>query len=104
MAGVQCAQDMLYIMRVLESIELKIKNPMILQMDNKGAVDLANNWSIGGRTRHIETRQHFLRDLKEEGLLKVVWIPGKENEADLFTKNLPGPDFDRHTKTILSQQ
>ena len=61
---------------------------MMLEMDSKGAVDLANNWSVGGRTRHIKTRRHFLRDLKEEGILKVTWIPELENEADLFTKNL----------------
>jgi hypothetical protein len=52
----QCAQHhMLFVMRrVMESIGLKVKKLMILKIDNKGAVDLANNWSIGGRTRHIE--------------------------------------------------
>ena len=103
MAGVQCVQDMLYIMRLLESIGLKVKKPMVLHMDNKGAVDLANNWSVGGRTRHIETRQHFLRDLKEEGILKIVWIPGSENEADMFTKNLAGPEFNKHAGTVLTE-
>jgi hypothetical protein len=47
-AGVACAQDMIFTMRLIESIGLKVKLPMSLQMDNKGAVDLANNWSIGG--------------------------------------------------------
>jgi hypothetical protein len=50
---------------ILESMELKMKLPMILEMDNKGAVDLANNWSIGGRTRHVDVRQCFLWELKE---------------------------------------
>jgi len=27
---------------------------MILEVDNKGANDLAHNWSIGGRTRHVD--------------------------------------------------
>ncbi len=53
-AGVLCAQDMMYVRNVLESMQLKVKLPMILEMDNKGAVDLANNWSIGGRTRHVD--------------------------------------------------
>jgi hypothetical protein len=47
-AGVECAQDMIFTMRLIESIGLKVKLPMILEMDNKGAVDLANNWSVGG--------------------------------------------------------
>ena len=47
-AATQCAQDMLYAMRVIESLGLKVQKPMILQVDNKGAHDLAHNWSIGG--------------------------------------------------------
>ena len=100
MAGVTCAQDMLYAKKVLESLQLKVKVPMLLEMDNKGAVDLANNWTVGGRTRHIETRQLFLRELKEEGVLSIKWKSGDENPSDLFTKNLPGPLFRKHVETF----
>ncbi len=40
-AGVLCAQDMLYVWHILKEMGLKVKLPMILKMDNKGAVDLA---------------------------------------------------------------
>jgi hypothetical protein len=61
-AEVLCDQDMMYVWNVLESMELKVNLPMTLEqeMDNKGAVDLANNWSIGGRTRHVDVQQCFL--------------------------------------------
>jgi hypothetical protein len=59
MSGTECAKDMLYAMRVIESLGLKVEKPMILEIDNKGAVDIANNWSVGGRTRHINTRFYF---------------------------------------------
>ena len=58
---------MLRCMRVLESVGLKVEKPVILEIENKGAVDLANNWSAGGRTRHIDVRYYFLRELKEQG-------------------------------------
>ena len=45
-----CTQDMLFSMQLLESIGLKVRKPMMLTVDNKGAKDLANNWSVGGRT------------------------------------------------------
>jgi hypothetical protein len=52
-AAVQCAQDMLYAMRIMISIGLKVKLPsMRLIVENKGANDLCHNWSVGGRTRH----------------------------------------------------
>jgi hypothetical protein len=81
-----CVQEMLFTMRVLESIGLKVKKPMILEMDNKGAKDLANNWSVGGRTRHVDVRQYFLRELKEEGIIQVVWLPTARNSSDLLPR------------------
>ena len=55
MVVVSCAQDMLYVKRIMDSLELKVKFPMILEVDNKGAVDLVNNWGLEVRTRHVET-------------------------------------------------
>ena len=96
-AAVQCAQDMLFVMRILKSMQLQVELPMILEVDNKGAVDIANNWSVSGRTKHIDTKQYFLRQMKE-GIIKVIWIPGVNNDSDIFTKNLPGVDFRKHAK------
>jgi hypothetical protein len=70
---------------------------MILEVDNKRGKDLTHNWSVGGRTRHVNTREWFLRDLEEEGVLEVRWIAGDENSADLSAKNLAGLLFKKHT-------
>jgi hypothetical protein len=59
-AGVTCVQDTLCMKNVLESLGLKVKLPMVLEMDNQGAVYLANNWSIGDRTRHIDVQLGFI--------------------------------------------
>ena len=95
MADVSCAQDMMYTKRIMESLELRVKLRMILEVDNKGTVDLINNCSVGGRTRHVETRQLFLRGIKEQGVFQVKWLKGDENEVDLFTKFFPGPLFEK---------
>jgi hypothetical protein len=98
-AGVICMQDMLYMKNVLESLGLKVKLLMVLEMDNQGTVYLANNWSIGCRTRHIDVQSVLLQELKEAaGILVIKWIAGTTNEADIFTKNLDGPTFQRYTK------
>ena len=100
-SGVSCAQDMLFAMRVLESLGLKVAKPMVLRMDNKGAKDLVNSWNVTGRTRHVAVRQCFLQELKEDGIIRVEWISTKENEADLFTKNLGGPTFEKHARKFV---
>jgi hypothetical protein len=79
---------------------LQVQLPMILEIDNKGAKDLIDNWSVGGRLRHVEVKQFFLRELKEQGLLKVKWLCSESNTSDMFTKNLGGPLFTQHTSAI----
>jgi hypothetical protein len=93
MSMTECVQDMLFIMRILQSMELKVKLPMVIHCNNKGAVDLANNWSTSGRSRHVATKTMFLRELKEEGILKIEWISSEHMVSDVFTKNLGDKDF-----------
>ena len=95
-AGVTVAQDMLYVYRLLKSIGLRTELPMLLESDNSGAVDLANNWNTGGRTWHVDVRNYFLRELRDEGTIRVSHIPGDENDADIFTKNTETRVFEKH--------
>ena len=45
------------VMHVLQPLGPKVKCPTLLVMDNKGAVYLANDWSVGGCARHIINKQ-----------------------------------------------
>jgi hypothetical protein len=68
-AAVEVVQNMLFSWRVIESIGLKVKLPMIIEVDNKGAVDLANSWTATNRMKHIATRINFLREPKTQGTI-----------------------------------
>ena len=100
-SAVQCVQDMMYIKRLIESMELKVESPMELDIDNRGAQDLFNNWKVGGHTRHMETRMFFLSDLQEERMIKIKWKKGTENPVDMFTKNLSGLAFNKCAKFFV---
>ena len=92
---------MLYVMHVLESIGLHAHLPMILEVDNKRTMDVANRWSIGGRTQHIDVCQTLLCELEEEGKLLVKWLHDKDNNADMFTKSLDVPDFEKFSQVYV---
>jgi hypothetical protein len=89
LAVTNCIQDMLYIRNVLESMGLKVKVPVKVDLENKGAKDIINNWSVGGQTRHVGIRFNFLRELKESGVIEIHWISTQDNCLDILTKNKP---------------
>ena len=79
---------------------LQLELPMVLKINNSGAIDLSNNCSAGGRTRHIGTGMFFLSNLKEAGIIKTVWLRGDKNPVDMFTKNLAGLAFQKCTRVF----
>jgi hypothetical protein len=97
----EAGQDMLSVYRLLKDMGLSVELPMILEIDNQGAIDIVNNWSSSGRTRHMDVRYKFLRELKEANVLRCVWCPSGESESDTFTKNLQGPLFFKHNKKFV---
>ena len=67
----QCAQEILHVMRLLESMKSKFSKPMILESDNKGVLGMCNSWTVGGRKKHIDTMYYFLRYLKKENIMEL---------------------------------
>ena len=62
--------------------------PVVLN-DNKGAVDWTNNGCIlTKRFRHSNLHEGRVAEAKLRNEISVHWVPGKENPADLFTKEI----------------
>ncbi|EZA49516.1 Copia protein [Ooceraea biroi] len=59
--------------------------------DNKEAVDFAKNAGYRPRTKHIDVRQHFIREHIEASVINVEFLPTEEMLADALTKGLHGP-------------
>jgi hypothetical protein len=74
--------------------ELGIKIPTIpICGDNQGSIFIGSNPVQERRSKHIDIRYHYVRQLIEEKKIDLFFIEGAENPADLFTKNLGAPKF-----------
>ena len=80
-------QELMFVNNILNDMS-KAELPSLILGDNEGAISLVKNRQSGARTKHIDIRHHFLRDLWEDGLLRVAHISSEENEADICTKNV----------------
>ncbi len=74
-----------------------------LLIDNRGVVDLAHDpGSVHARSKHIHRRHFYVRELVESGDLKVSFIPGTENVADIFTKPLALRQFTKLRALLMN--
>ena len=52
------------------------------------AIQLCKNPVIHGRSKHIETRYHFIRESVENGKAAVEYVNIDDQLADILTKSL----------------
>lgn len=78
----------MWLQALLEQMHLGVEGPMILAVDNILAINLAKNLVAHGRSKHIETRFHYLRDQVNKGKIELVYCKTKEQVVDLLTKPL----------------
>ncbi|MBW0463705.1 hypothetical protein O181_003420, partial [Austropuccinia psidii MF-1] len=86
---VELAQDALWLKKLL--VNLKIDPSVQLRCDNQGAVALCHNPLYHHKTRHLNIKLNWLRDLTINKEISLSYIPTSDMWADIFTKGLCKP-------------
>ena len=77
-----------WLRRLLEDLNLKQCEPTVILCDNKSAISIVKNLAMHGRTKHIDTRFHFIRGLVVEGEIQLFHCGTNDQTADILTKAL----------------
>ena len=94
MAASEAAKEAVYLDRLFTNLGFRTDDePMRLLCDNQAAIDSSYNPENHARTKHIDRRHYFIRELVEDGKLVVPFVPTEANTADFFTKPLKSAKF-----------
>ena len=101
---VEIAKDLLFIKQNLEFANIAICYPIIVHVNNIGAIYMAKNGSSSNQTKHINMLYHFLKESIEEGIMKIEFVILENNNSDIFTKNLGWELFKKHSEKFMKKQ
>ncbi|RVX15044.1 Retrovirus-related Pol polyprotein from transposon TNT 1-94 [Vitis vinifera] len=86
-AATEAGKEMIWLHGFLD--ELGKKQEMgILHSDSQSAIFLAKNSAFHSKSKHIQTKYHFIRYLVEDKLVILEKICGSKNPADMLTKGV----------------
>lgn len=88
MAMTAGAQQLEWMFSGLSEVGLPQPRPALLRADNTSAIFLANNEKHNAAVKHIDVREHYIRERIAMGDINVQYVPSAENIADIFTKPL----------------
>ena len=98
-AMASCSAQLLWMKKLLHDYGIT-QDTMCVFCDNTSAINLSKNPVQHSKSKHIEIRYHFIRDLVEEKTVYLEFINTDNQKADIFTKPLDGPRFESLCKTI----
>ena len=88
MAVTEPCKEMFWIGRFLGELGIK-HDKYVLYYDSQSAIHLAKNPTFRSRTKHIDLRYHWIRQVLEEGHLNLEKLHTAKNLADMLTKVFP---------------
>jgi Reverse transcriptase (RNA-dependent DNA polymerase) len=66
----EAVREVRFVYQVMRSLKIEVKLPIRVNVDNLGAIFLAKNKNASERTKHVDDRHHYVRELIEENFWK----------------------------------
>jgi len=94
--------EILWLRGLLVELGLNVANPAVLGVHNQSTKSVMENGIRSDHTKHVDVKYHFTTQEIEKGTVKLVWVQTEENQADILTKALGGPQFVKFRKQVMS--
>ena len=62
--------------------------------DNQICIKMTENYVFLDKSKHVDSKYHFLRDMLQKGAIKLKYVPTKEQVADVLNKPLASIKFE----------
>lgn len=98
-AAATCGTEILFLRGLLEDFT-GICPEAHLMMDNQSTLEMVQSRENTKRSKHIDIKAHFIKDIISKGYIKPSYISTNENIADIFTKPLSYDKFSYFRKGL----
>ncbi|CAB1107750.1 unnamed protein product [Ectocarpus sp. CCAP 1310/34] len=100
--GLAGVKEALFVRGVLSFIAPETSGATIKVLeDSKEALALIENPFSSARSKHIDVRFHFIRELFKSGKTTAEYVPTGEQHADMLTKVLGREKLEYHRKALM---
>lgn len=98
----EAVKEILWLHGMLLELGLKVNTPITVHCDNQSTVLISKNGVKNERTKHIDVRYNFIKDVCTLGTIVPKWVPTTEQLADILTKPLSRELFIRFREQSMT--
>lgn len=97
----EAEKEVKFVYQVLKTVNLNVQLPIVIRIDNIGAIFMSENVAVSQRTKHVDCKLKFVQEFVFEGFIKIIFVRSRDNDGNLFTKNLGGKLFKCHAEKMV---
>ncbi|KAK8933850.1 hypothetical protein KSP39_PZI015291 [Platanthera zijinensis] len=102
-AACSAACEGIWLQKLLKDLSpSRAEVPVRIWCDNIAAIGIGKNPVFHNRTKHIDLRYHFLKELIETKQVELIYCPTSKQLADIMTKPLPRHAFAAMSHVLVS--
>ena len=94
-------KDVEWVHNILSEIGINISLSVVF-CDNQGAIKIFRASSSTARTKHLDYRLQYIKDLFNQGKYTLKYVTSEDNIADIFTKPLGRLHFNKVLNKIMT--
>nr|GEY33698.1 retrovirus-related Pol polyprotein from transposon TNT 1-94 [Tanacetum cinerariifolium] len=94
-AATSCVCHAIWLRSILKELQMEQEDATEIYVDNKSAIDLAKNPVYHDRSKHINTRYHFIQECVARKDVQVIHTSFEDQVVNIFIKPLNERDFTR---------
>ena len=100
-AMASAVQEAIYLRALMKDFGYPMKESTYIGEDNQSCIKMCHNPVMHKRSKHIDTKLHFIRERVENGEVRIHYIPTDDMTADILTKSLPRVKVEKHRSVLL---
>jgi hypothetical protein len=97
----EVVKEVLFILQLLKHLQIELQLLIRVHVDNIWAIFLAENQNSSDRTKHVDTRYHFVQQYIRDGTVLIEFVCSFDNNSDIFTKNTTSEIHHRHSEKLI---
>ena len=98
----ECGKHCMWYLNLLKELNINI-NSIEVNVDNIAAIYNAKNQTINPKTKHVDIRVHYIREIVKKNKINLNYVKSENNIADGFTKYLNGTLMDKFRNSLLTK-
>ena len=96
----ETTKEIIWVRELMKAFDMKVEGSTTILTDSQSCIAMLKNQKFSNKTKHIDTRYHFIKDMVLKGTIELAFVGTDNNTADLMTKPLSGVKTTYHRERI----